>query len=199
MYLTGHPLEDYVELLDSLNVASIPALEEMEEGKEVTVAGMAAACRTIITRNGKHMAFLTLEDQFTTLEVIIFEEVLTQSRELLAGEAPLLVTGRLEFATQGEPKMRAETIAKLEVPNSSHKLYLKIEGDTDSDCINRVLYVLDQYPGDVPVYMFFAATKALRLMDKFPVNPDRRLLVQLEDMLGKDCVVLKNTQRQAAE
>ncbi|MDD2282574.1 MAG: DNA polymerase III subunit alpha, partial [Eubacteriales bacterium] len=153
MYLTGHPLEDYVELLDSLNVSSIPDLEERKEGSEVTVAGVAAACRTLITRRGKHMAFLTLEDQFTTLEVIIFDEVLAQSRDLLAGEAPLLVTGRLEFATQGEPKMRAETIAKLEAPNSSHKLYLKIEGNTDSDCINRVLYVLDQYPGDVPVYM----------------------------------------------
>ncbi|MDD4769799.1 MAG: DNA polymerase III subunit alpha, partial [Eubacteriales bacterium] len=199
MYLTGHPLEDYVELLDSLNVSSIPDLEERKEGSEVTVAGVAAACRTLITRRGKHMAFLTLEDQFTTLEVIIFDEVLAQSRDLLAGEAPLLVTGRLEFATQGEPKMRAETIAKLEAPNSSHKLYLKIEGNTDSDCINRVLYVLDQYPGDVPVYMFFAETKALRLMDKFPVNPDRRLLIQLADMLGEDCVVLQNAKKQTAE
>jgi len=186
-------------LLDSLNVSSIPDLEERKEGSEVTVAGVAAACRTMITRRGKHMAFLTLEDQFTTLEVIIFDEVLAQSRDLLAGEAPLLVTGRLEFATQGEPKMRAETIAKLEAPNSSHKLYLKIEGNTDSDCINRVLYVLDQYPGDVPVYMFFAETKALRLMDKFPVNPDRRLLIQLADMLGEDCVVLQNAKKQTAE
>ncbi|NLY32216.1 MAG: DNA polymerase III subunit alpha, partial [Firmicutes bacterium] len=142
VYLSGHPLEDYVELLDSLNVASIPSLEEMEEGSEVTVAGIAAACRTLLTRKGKHMAFLTLEDQFTTLEVIIFDEVLSQCRDLLAADYPILVTGRLEFAAQGEPKLRAERICKLEAPNSAQKLYLKIEADTDQDCINRVLYAL---------------------------------------------------------
>lgn len=196
VYLSGHPLEDYVELLDSLNVASIPSLAEMEEGSEVSVAGMVAAYRTLLTRKGKHMAFLTLEDQFTILEVIIFDEVLSQSRDLLAADHPLLVTGRLEFATQGEPKLRAERICKLEAPNSTQKLYLKVEANTDQDCINRVLYALDQYPGDVPVYMFFAANKALRLMDKFPVNPDKRLLDQLEQMLGPGCVVLKTVEKQ---
>jgi DNA polymerase-3 subunit alpha len=195
VYLSGHPLEDYVELLDSLNVAPIPSLVEMQEGKEVTVAGMAAACRTMLTRKGKHMAFLTLEDQFTIVEVIIFDEILSQSRELLTGDFPLLVTGRLEFATQGDPKLRALRICKLEAPNSTHKLYLKFEPNTDQDCINRVLYVLDQYPGDVPVYLFFAETKALRLMDKFPVNPDKRLLDQLEQTLGPDCVVLKTAEK----
>lgn len=196
VYLSGHPLEDYVELLDSLNVASIPSLEEMAEGSEVTVAGIAAACRTLLTRKGKHMAFLTLEDQFTTLEVIIFDEVLSQCRDLLAADYPILVTGRLEFAAQGEPKLRAERICKLEAPNSTQKLYLKIEADTDQDCINRVLYALGQCPGDVPVYMYFAANKALRLMDKFPVKPDKRLLGQLEQMLGPDCVVLKTVEKQ---
>jgi len=196
VYLSGHPLEDYVELLNSLNVTPIPSLGEIKEGSSVTVAGTAAACRSILTRNGKHMAFLTLEDQFATMEVIIYEEVLAQVRELLAGDVPLLVTGFLDFATQGEPKLRAETIAKLEAPRSKHKLYLKICSDTDSDCVNRVLYALDQYPGDVPVYLFFAANQALRLMDKYPVTPDSRLLTQLEEMLGQECVVLISAQTQ---
>lgn len=200
MYISGHPLEDYTQLLDSLNVASIASLEESKEGREVTVAGMVANCRTMMTRRGKRMAFLTLEDQFASLEVIIFEEVLTSAQDLLQGDAPLLVKGTLEFPTQGEPKIRAESINKLVAPKAGEKLYLKINDINDGDLVNRVLYILDQYAGDVPVYMFFPETKALRLMDRFPVREDPRLLEQLQEMLGRDSVVLKTvSQEQGAE
>lgn len=191
MYISGHPLEDYTELLDSLNIAPIPTLEESQEGREVTVAGMVAACRTVMTRRGKRMAFLTLEDQFSSLEVIIFEEVLNQAQDLLQCEAPLLVRGILEFPTQGEPKIRAESIEKLVAPKADEKLYLRISDADDGDLLNRILYILDQYPGDIPVYMYFPETKALRLMDRFPVRADGRLLDQLQEMLGRDSVVLK--------
>lgn len=191
MYITGHPLEDYTELLDAMNVASIPTLDESREGREVTVAGMVAACRTMITRRGKRMAFLTLEDQFSSLEVIIFEEVLNQAQDLLQGDFPLLVKGMLEFPTQGEPKVRAESITKLVAPKADEKLYLKINDANDTDLVNRVLFVLDQYPGEVPVYMYFPETKALRLMERFPVKADPRLLELLAEMLGTESVVLK--------
>lgn len=196
MYISGHPLEDYTELLDSLNVAPIPSLDESKEGQEITVAGMVAANRVIMTRRGKRMAFLTLEDQFSSLEVIIFEEVLNQARNLLQGDAPLLVKGRLEFPTQGEPKITAESITRLVAPQGDEKLYLKIIDSSDSDLINRVLYVLDQYPGEIPVYMYFSETKALRLMDRFPVLADQRLLEQMQEMLGADNVVLQTNCKQ---
>ena len=191
IYLSGHPLDAYTELLDRLQVTAIPALEEVKEGSSVTVAGMVAAFKTTLTRKGKRMGFLTLEDQYSTLEIIIFDEVLAAAGDLLAGDEPLLVTGILEFATQDEPKLRAETIARLEAPKAPQKLYLKVCSGTDSDCINRVLYALGRCPGETVVYLFFEETRALRLMDKYSVNPDQRLLVQLEEMLGEDCVVLK--------
>ena len=198
MYISGHPLEDYTELLDSLNVTPIPSLDESQEGKEVTVAGMVAACRTILTRRGKHMAFLTLEDQFSTLEVIIFDEVLAQVQDLLQGEHPLLVKGHLEFPTQGEAKIRAESIAKLEAPKAGERLYLKMTDKDDSDCLNRVLYILDQHSGEIPVYVYFPEIKALRLMENFSVNINPRLFAQLHEMLGEDCVVLKTVGKGAA-
>lgn len=197
IYLSGHPLDDYEELLATLNVTAIPNLEEKAEGSSVTVAGMVAAFKSSITRGGKRIGFLTLEDQSATLEVIIFEEVLAACRELLTGDSPLLVTGFLELTTPEEPKMRAESIVKLQTPQSNHKLFLKIACGTDNDAINRALYLLDQHPGQVPVYLFFEETKALRLLDKYSVNPEKRLLLQLGDVLGEDCVVLKSKQNQA--
>ncbi len=141
-----------------------------------------------------------MEDQFASLEVIIFEEVLNRVQELLQGDAPLLVKGVLEFPTQEEPKIRAESITKLVTPQGEEKLYLKISDANDGDLLNRVLYILDQYAGDIPVYMFFSDTKALRLMERFPVRVEPRLLEQLQDMLGEDSVVLKTVnQQQEAE
>ncbi len=192
IYLSGHPLDDYAELLNSLQVTPIPSLEDLAEGSSVTVAGMAASSRTTLTRTGKRMGFLILEDQYATVEVIIFEGILNEVRDLLTGDAPLLVTGLLEFPTPEEPKLRAEKITILQAPSTEQRLYLKICVDTDSDCINRVLYALGQCPGEVPVYFYFEKTKSLRLMDKFSLDPNPRLLSQLESMLGQDCVVLKD-------
>lgn len=195
VYLSGHPLDDYIELLAALNVVAIPGLLEIEEGRSVTVAGMVAAFKTAFTRSGKRMGFLTLEDQFATIEIVLFEELLINSRELLAGGGPLLVTGILEFPTQDEPKLRAEAVTRLEAPTGDQRLYLKICQGTTSDCINRLLYTLEQFPGPVPVYMFFEGTRALRLMEKFPVVPAERLLAQLEELIGAGCVVLKDVEK----
>lgn len=191
VYLSGHPLEDYIELLAALNVTPIPDLSEIDEGSTVTVAGMVAAFKTSFTRSGKRMGFLTLEDQFATIEIVMFEETLLASRAFIESGSPLLVTGILEFPTQEEAKLRAESIRRLEAPAACQKLYLKVCQGTTSDCINRVLYTLEQCPGQIPVYLFFEGSRSLRLLEKFPVSPGQRLLTQLEEMLGAGCVVLK--------
>lgn len=196
VYLSGHPLDDYEELLAALNVAPIPSLEGIQEGSTVTVAGMVATLKTIITAKGVRVGYMTLEDQYATLEVTIFERVLNESKELLTSDEPLLVTGSLELSVQDEPKLRAERIVKLEAPTASRKLYLKICTGVDRDCVNRALYTLGLWPGDTPVYMYFEKNKALRLMD-FRVNPAERLLDQLTVMLGVDCVVLKDSAKKS--
>lgn len=199
LYISGHPLEDYQELLATLNITAIPDLEPAQEGREVTVAGMPVACRTVMTRRGKRMAFLTLEDQYGSLEVIVFEEVYNRCYDLLQGDNPLLVRGRLEFPTQDEPKIRAEAVEKLTAPRGDKKLYLKIEDADNDDLISRVLFILGQCPGDIPVYLFFAETRSLRLLDRFAVREDHRLLRQLEELLGQDCVVLKTVNKSARQ
>ncbi|MTI96094.1 MAG: DNA polymerase III subunit alpha [Firmicutes bacterium] len=198
LYITGHPLEEYLELLDSLNVLPISGLNaDTHDGKEVTVAGIVTARRTIITRRGSPMSFVTLEDQFGSVELIFFEEMLRTCGELLKEKGPLLVRGRAEFQTQDQPKLMPASVTRLQAPNGTHKLYLKFEDRENEDLLNRVFYALAQFPGDTAVYLYLPEINRTRLLDQFPVDPCENLIRQLEELLGKSCVVLKKVKQAA--
>lgn len=197
LYISGHPLEEYEELLDTLNVVPIPSLPEQQDGQEVTVAGMVAASRFTLTRKGRQMAFITLEDQFSSVEMVAFDDVLKRWGDLLRGQQPLLVRGRLEIQSADNVKMLITRIDRLAAPKAENKLYLRIDDRGNSDLLNRLLYLLRQFPGETPVYLYFVQSKKVRLLDQFPVLPCEKLLGQLQQMLGADCVVLKEVEAEA--
>lgn len=198
LYISGHPLEDYRDLLDTLNVVPIPSLPEQQDGREVTVAGTVAASRFTLTRKGKQMAFVSLEDQFSTVEMVAFDDVLNKWGDLLRSQQPLLVRGRLEIQSQDNVKLLITNIDRLTAPKAENKLFLKIKDRGNSDLLNRLLYLLGQYPGDTPVYLYFSESKKVRLLDQFPVRPCDKLLDQLRQMLAADCVVLKEGETKPA-
>jgi len=191
LYITGHPLEDYQETLDTLGVFPIPALYEQSEGKEVSVAGIIANVRKVLTRRGSQMAFVMLEDQFSSVECIFFEGALRQAGDCLAGQGPVVIKGRLEFPTPDTAKIRAEGVTLLKARKVVEKLYLKLADRDNEDLLNRVLYILSLYPGETPVYAFSPENNKLRVLDRFPANPCNNLLRQLTDLLGAGSVVLK--------
>lgn len=197
LYITGHPLEDYQETLETLGVFPIPALYEQTEGKEVSVAGLIANVRKVLTRRGSQMAFVMLEDQFSSVECIFFEEALRQAGDCLAGQGPVIIKGRLEFPTPDTAKIRAEGVTLLKARKVVEKLYLKLADRDNEDLLNRVLYILSQYPGETPVYAFFPENNKLRVLDRFPANPCNNLLRQLTDLLGVGSVVLKKVENGA--
>ena len=196
LYISGHPLEDYAELLEALNVVPIPSLPELQDGQEVTVAGMVAAKRFTMTRRGKQMAFITLEDQFSSVEMVAFDDVLEQSGELLRSQQPLLIRGRLEIPTEDTAKLRITRVDSLTEPKADCQLYLKIEDSGNSDLLNRLLYLLRQHPGDIPVYLYFSHSKKVRLLDQFPVTICDQLVNRACEMLGEECVAVKEQQPQ---
>ncbi|MFW6065982.1 MAG: hypothetical protein ACOC9S_04105, partial [Planctomycetota bacterium] len=80
-------------------------------GRSVTVAGVLEAARTTTTRNGRSMAFLTLDDGQGLLEVSVPPDV----RCNLNGYGPYLVTGKVEDH-YGAVTISAQQVATANVP-----------------------------------------------------------------------------------
>ncbi|RAV22178.1 DNA polymerase III subunit alpha, partial [Paenibacillus contaminans] len=96
MFLSGHPLDAYEELLAEAEVDGIHELAEMADESDVVVAGMVVSCKTIVTKKGQPMAFIELEDRIERVEVVLFPEVWRKFGELVDKGKLLAVAAKLQ-------------------------------------------------------------------------------------------------------
>lgn len=91
IYLSGHPIAEYENASKALNADLINnILESPSDGKRVKVIAMINEIRTKITKSGSTMAFVTLEDKFGSIEMLVFPKILMEySPVIRAGRAVL--------------------------------------------------------------------------------------------------------------
>jgi DNA polymerase III alpha subunit len=65
-------------------------------GRSVTIAGWLVTMRRAVTKNLDYMKFLTLEDRFGTMEVILFPKTYRRFGARIRTHGPYLVRGRVE-------------------------------------------------------------------------------------------------------
>lgn len=95
MYFSGHPLEKYKEALRRYTVP-IADLDTVQDRAEVTVGGAVTSLNKIRTRTGQEMGFVTLEDDFGSVEAIVFPRLWQRVKGFLVMESVVFVQGTLE-------------------------------------------------------------------------------------------------------
>ncbi|PAK54188.1 DNA polymerase III subunit alpha [Paenibacillus sp. 7541] len=120
MYLSGHPLDGYEEVLEQTGADRLMDLYEGEDESLVTVAAMVVSLKTITTKQGKAMAFMQCEDQIERSEVVLFPEVWKRSAHLIEKGALLAIRAKLQHQDEGF-KLLAEEVAQLS-PESLQQL-----------------------------------------------------------------------------
>jgi DNA polymerase III subunit alpha len=131
VYVSGHPLESY-EKIFSKNAISIsrikndllnqenksviqigtPFIKKINPGNRVTVCGIVNKAKKIITRSGRPMFFINLEDLTGKLETIVFPRSAETNASLLQENKILLVSGRTDLK-DNVPKLIAENIEEV--------------------------------------------------------------------------------------
>ena len=206
IYLSGHPMDDYRSLLRGTHVVPIGALMEEEntytDDQIVSVAGIVQAVKMKTTRNNSMMAYVTVEDDTAAIEMLAFSSVISQYGGYLKENAPVVVTGRLSLRDDKEPQIvinRARPIsdfaneapAQQEMPDErkvfSGTLYLRLPTE-NAVLFPKVRAILNMFPGDSQVVLYFADTKQRR---GTRCSLDGRMLGELKNVLGEENVVLK--------
>ncbi|UHA72427.1 DNA polymerase III subunit alpha [Paenibacillus sp. 481] len=96
LYLSGHPLDDYVALLAEIDTDQLVDLHDAADESECVVAGMVVSIRSIVTKAGKPMAFVEIEDRIERVEVVLFPEVWRRAEQLVAKGALLAVRAKVQ-------------------------------------------------------------------------------------------------------
>ena len=182
VYISGHPLDDFSQTLDTLphNTAYVAELLQSDDGglsedaKPVKMGGMITALQAKSTKKGSMMGFLTLEDLTGQIECILFPKVWERFGHELSIDMAVIAQGKLSIREDEETKLLVDNIQALQELNIEKeitkepsvlakkapvKLYLKLLRSQMEDCEQ----ILKPLHGKIPVYLHLHQEKVTLL------------------------------------
>lgn len=203
LYLSGHPLNEYSNIINQKVTITSNNIEkklsnnneyiDLYDEKKVTAAGIIVNKKIIYTKTNNKMAFITIEDLFGMMEIIIFPNVFEKMEYFLENDRPVIIDGTLSLS-ETEGKILCRKIKFLDNENdikkaSDKKLWLRV---TREIMEVKILELLKDNKGITEVIIYNSDTKEkMKLNKSYNVNISNDLVSILKTTLGKGSVVIK--------
>ena len=205
LYLSGHPLDHYRPVIEKVSTCRISELvgenAHAYDEQNVTLVCTVVRTKTINTKAGGMMAFITVEDLSGSMEVLAFPKVLLAASEAVHDNAVVVIKGRVSYKEDEPSKLIADSIVdveryepdkiKTDIKSTKNGLWLKLSS-MRSESFEETKNLLQIFEGNFPVYMYFEDTKQRMLAPKSLWCTQSDLLVsELERVLGAGNVKVK--------
>ena len=117
IYISGHPLMEYLPLCDRLGTVSADQFSsagedgsELTDGQAVRMLGIVTSVRVKATKRDETMAYVTLEDMTGTVEMIVFPKKLSAYSRLIAEGHILLCDGRVSLREEKDAQLICDSL-----------------------------------------------------------------------------------------
>lgn len=195
VYVSGHPLEQYEDKWRK-NVKSFTKdFITDEEGNTIAkdntvtiVGGMIDTITLKTTRNGKTMAFITLEDLYGVMEILIFPNVLERYRYMLKENEKIFVKGKVSIGDDEQGKLICDQIISFDkVPR---ELWIQFKDKNEYMLKeNELLEFIRNSDGNDTLIIYCKAEKAKKVFPRnMRINADAGMINQLSEKYGADNV-----------
>ena len=111
LYVTSHPLENFKKVLDKKTL-SISKINPALINHQVKIGGIITKIKRIITKTGKSMFFLNLEDLTDKIEVVVFPTIIERNPTTFQENKIVLMSGRIDNR-DGTPKLICDNIEEI--------------------------------------------------------------------------------------
>ena len=215
MSFSGHLLDDYKKHISTLHAESIGDIlqsyseetgesDRYKDKQRVGLVGIITKRVSKNTRTGEPMAFFTLADRFSEMEIVVFPKILSRLSADLLVENAVYMEGELSIREGEEPKLLLSSVIRLqsdddfspkatpmngEVKNGK-KLYLKVPSLSSPAC-TEALQVMKRAKGDTPVILYDNSQKKYVAVKDTCVTSEEALLSRLRDLLGAENVIFQ--------
>ena len=202
IYISGHPLKQYEKAAQDLKCNNINDIlnsdYNINDACEVTLLAIVSSVKKKITKNNKTMAFITVEDNYGSIEALIFPQIYEKFSYLLTEGNIIILHGKISLNDDAPPSIIAEALEK--VPESLSSETAKTDTGTDkpkglflrfdagvSPQVNICDNLISIFDGKEPVYYYYASDKKYIKKNLCDVNDV--LIKELIKILGKDNVI----------
>ena len=188
-WIVGEELEQFI----SIRIAKI----KPEKGRSITIAGLIIAIRTMNTKRGDRIAFITLDDKSARVEIALFTEAYAQFGGMLAKDRLVVVEGEASIDDySGANRMQASFVTDIDGARERYarKLELKLTYESGAELMTQLRSTIEPYcEGITPIqinYQNRGAMARLDLGDEWHIRPSEQLMQRLRQMLGDENVRL---------
>ena len=211
LYLSGHPMDKYEAHIENAHCAKTYELIEAasyKDGANVTLCGIISHITIKQTRANKaNMAFVTLEDLYGNIEVILFPKVFVQYASMISEGNVIAVSGTLSTEEDKDAKILVNAVykpnaipeqkkqysspGKQETQKSKRRgLFLKFSS-ADDEKIRKARVITSIFEGDMPLYFYFEDERKYRLQSRSDfVDVNKTMLSELKNLLGDENVAV---------
>lgn len=174
MYVSGHPLAEYRGKLKNSTSIDMGKLNELKSDEDISkymeldeteaiIGGMVIGKRVMTTKRNEIMAFITIEDLYGAMEVVVFPKVLQKYNILLNEDCIVLIRGTFNISENDEPKLiarevkdindvsgfelKSEKKIKYTGKKTQKKLCIKTKSIKDQDILMNIFSVCRRYSG----------------------------------------------------
>jgi DNA polymerase-3 subunit alpha len=191
-YISGHPLDPYQDELLRMACVNIDSVSGMMDGSHIGLAGIIRTKKEITTKKGDRMAFLTIEDLTSSIEVVCFPEVYAKMNELVQDDSPIWVTGSIKKEDgKGSSKILANSVEPLDKACKQRITGLRIELQEDQirpDILKPLRDLLSKHHGSYPVKLAVIIPERgqviLSLPEEYKLNIDPELTESMNNLFG---------------
>ena len=208
LYLSGHPMADYRAMARQAGAVPIHTILEdfsaedgpvrFADGQSITIAGIVTASRTRTTRNNALMAYVTVEDEAASIELLCFSRTIERCGSYMQVNSPVLVQGKLSVRDEKPPQIMCDSVYPLKEglpPRRENRrpvqenatIYLRVPG-MDSPAFQHIKLVMTMFEGDTPLKIRLADSGKL-LGAKCLNHP--AFVQECREWLGPENVVVK--------
>ena len=193
LYLTGHPADPYLKELRSY-ITFISALNP-SAGKKAMICGLVTGVRRIVTKRGKKLAIIGIEDSKSSIDIVTFSEVFDPKQEHIQVGNMLMIEGELgKDDYTGGVKMSALAIYSMDEARTRYAKHIALTlTPADKPNLPALQSVLAAYKGKCVVQIRYSndqSQAAINLGANWCVTPSDELLLKLAELLDEQRVSL---------
>ncbi len=193
-YLTGHPADQYRREFKEFIIPISQLNPSMH--KKVTLCGQVIGVRKVLTKRGKQLVILGLEDATSKIDVVIFSEVFETFNSPLATGTMLLIEGEVSHDDySGGIKMSANQLLTIPAARMKFARCLELRLNQSSEALVPSLQsILKAHSGKCGIQIIYnnnEAKASLNVPSSWHVNPSDELLTLLRNLLGEEQVMMR--------
>ena len=198
LYLTGHPIDQYLTELRHFTTHKLMELSP-DKKQNIVVTGLIIAMRTMNTKRGDKMAFVTIDDRSARQEIVLFADKYEEYKDVLINDSIIVLSGELTLDHySGNTRINVNTIYDLEAARNRFAKYLAVTinyKQVNEDFIEQFKDVISPFKedGQCPLIFYYHGEKAtaqIYCAKQWHIRLSQELLSRIDKLTQHPCKIM---------